>query len=251
VIKGYKAILDNLFKKVNTLAEAPLENRLIALEIQKELLKRIIAAERAIRGQKEKHKSLKKGLGNKNNTKRESAAIKTSIKRASDALEKQNYLLWIYKSIGDSIAFIYGDKWDLKQYVFKNDAGFISGKVGLKLEVQLLKAAFKWGATVVMNDLTNTMRHGDITIFRPDLWPEGGSPALFIEAKSGNGGNKERRVRQENAIKEITKYIYEDKKIAENGEWLRVSPQCSPSYHNDKVIKLASSLVIPPAIRCV
>ena len=76
--------------------------------------------------------------------------------------------------------------------MFKQDAGFISGKVGLKLERNILKTSFKLGATVVMNDLTNTMRHGDFSLFRPDLWPEGGSPALFIETKSGNGGNKKR-----------------------------------------------------------
>lgn len=242
MISRYEEILKSLFKKVYLLSSAPLENRLLAFEIQRELLKRILASEKRIKLNKDRKKLLKKDLANRQNSRAASNIIKKQIKQVSDNIERQNFLLWVYRTIGDSVAFIYGDRWDLKQYVFKQNAGFISGKTGLKLERGILNAAFKSGATVVMNDLTNTMRHGDITIFRPDLWPDGGSPALFIEAKSGNGGNKKRAKRQEEAIKSITDYIYSDKRVVENGQYLRVAPNEAPTYYNTHITKMASQL---------
>jgi hypothetical protein len=67
----------------------------------------------------------------------------------------------VLRSIGDAIAFIYGNRWDIKQMVMKEESGFITGKRGTRLERKILRKAFEIGATVVMNDLTHTLRHGD------------------------------------------------------------------------------------------
>jgi hypothetical protein len=122
----------------------------------------------------------------------------------------------VLRSIGGSIVFIYGDRWDLKQMMQKEDSGFFTGKRGTRLERGILRKAFEIGATVVLNDLTHTLRHGDVAVFRPDLWPEGGSPFLLIEAKSGRGGDDGRTARQTAPAKESFSYLSTDRKAEDH-----------------------------------
>jgi hypothetical protein len=124
----------------------------------------------------------------------------------------------------------------------KEDAGFITGKRGTRLERTILRRAFAIGATVVMNDLTHTLRYGDITVFRPDLWPEGESPFLLIEAKTGRGGNKGRAARQKCGMKQIVEYLSSDTRTVEGHLWQRVSVRQFPEYHGDTFARLATAL---------
>jgi hypothetical protein len=93
-----------------------------------------------------------------------------------------------------------------------------------------------------MNDLTHTLRHGDITLFRPDLWPEGGSPFVLIEAKSGRGGNRARKSRQEAAAKQVFDYLTTDKREADGGIWQRVSVNEHPLYHFEEAKRMMTTL---------
>jgi len=124
----------------------------------------------------------------------------------------------------------------------KEDAGFITGKRGTCLERAILRGAFAVGATVVMNDLTHTLRYGDITLFRPDLWPEGESPYLLIEVKMGSGGNQGRAARQKVAMKQIAEYLSNDTREVEGYLCQRVSVTQFPEYHGDTFTKLATAL---------
>ena len=124
----------------------------------------------------------------------------------------------------------------------KEDAGFITGKRGTRLERAILRGAFAVGATVVMNDLTHTLRYGDLTLFRPDLWPEGESPFLLIEAKTGRGGNKGRAARQKVAMEQIAEYLSNDTREVEGYLCQRVSVTRFPEYHGDTFTKLAIAL---------
>ena len=173
----------------------------MALEIQEELLQRIGLAERRIRNTRSVNVQIKRGLSNRENTRAASDNLKFLHERGTNYVETQKTLIMTLRSIGDAIAFIYGDRYDLKQLASGQDAGFITGKRGTRLERAALRMAFEWGATVVMNDLTNNLLHGDLTIFRPDLWPAGGSPFMLIEAKSGRGGNRQRAERQRQTAK--------------------------------------------------
>jgi len=94
-----------------------------------------------------------------------------------------------------------------------------------------------------MNDLTNTLRHADFTVFRPDLWPEGGSPFYLGEAKSGKGGNKRRAERQLKAAQAICDYIHTDIDEQELGSRMRVAVRDNISDHGQLVTKLAQKLL--------
>jgi hypothetical protein len=242
MLSRYRDILIALFKKVHDLHSARVEKRMLALEIQEELLLRLVHSERIVRKTKKAIKNLKSQLSTPGKTKEESSKIKKRIKGLESNLVRQNHLMWCLRTVGDAIAFIYGDKWEIKNYALKQDAGFISGKKGTRLERSALRYAFKVGGTAVMNDLTNSLRHADITIFRPDLWPDGYSPMLFFEAKSGKGGNKERAERQRVAIKEITEYVYTDKREFEDGIWHRVDVISNSEHHSKTVNNLIQQL---------
>lgn len=214
----------------------------MALEIQETLLKRIGRAEYLIRKIRKANGEIKTKISHRGNSREQSRELKKLYDAGETNIDQQKTLISVLRSVGDAVAFIYGDRWDLKQLALKEGAGFITGKRGTRFERGILRRAFALGATVVMNDLTRTLRHGDITVFRPDLWPEGESPFLLIEAKSGRGGNKARAKRQETAMKEISEYLSTDKRSVEGGTFERISVKKSPEYHFNVVTRLASNL---------
>jgi hypothetical protein len=242
MLTRHKKWLLALFQQVNELRSDPLNKRLLALEIQEELLRRIGLAERLIRRIRSENRLTKKTLAQRNTQRDVARNAKVRHLAGEQRIAQQRILISILRSIGDSIAFIYGDRWDLKQMVLKEESGFITGKRGTRLERKILRKSFEVGATVVMNDLTHTLRHGDITVFRPDLWPEGGSPLLLIEAKSGRGGGNARKYRQLAAAKQVFDYLTADTREADGGIWQRVSVKEHPQYHFEEVTRMMMTL---------
>ena len=242
MLARYKRWLVPLFQQVNALQAAPLDRRLLALEIQESLLYRMSRSEWLFRRIRNDNKTLKKELTRRDSTREVSRKIKARYASNNERMEEQKDLLVILRSIGDCIAFIYGDRWDLKQMVLKEEPGFLTGKSGTRLERKILREAFAAGATVVMNDLTHTLRFGDITLFRPDLWPDGGSPFVWFEVKSGRGGDASRMLRQQAASEHIGNYLATDRREADGGVYQRVELLNEPVYHFEVVSRLMSTL---------
>ena len=90
----------------------------------------------------------------------------------------------------------------LKPLGFRPSAGHLSGKVGLQFELRVLRSLLCQGYAAVLNDLTNCLRYGDITIASPaGPWP--------IELKSGKGEGSRGRV-QAARIQHIRDYFNTD-----------------------------------------
>ena len=242
MLDRYREGLVSLFERVHELEADRVGKRLLALQIQEELLVRIGRAESRIRKARTVNRHFKRSRSQRGNTRDASAKLKDMHQRGLDFISTQKSLIMTLRSIGDAVAFIYGDRHELKQLARSEDAGFITGKKGTRLERAILRASFKWGATVVMNDLTNNLRRGDITVFRPDLWPDGDSPIMLIEAKSGRGGNRQRAERQQQAAKEIMNYIHTDQRETEEGHYLRIETNERSRHHFDAITRLAKSL---------
>lgn len=243
MMKRYQKALIKLYARVHELEAARVEKRLLALEIQEELLRGIVRAEGRVRKARELSSQIKHQLSKRGNTRLISEELRKKRQAAVEYFETQKRLILTLKSIGDSVAFIFGDRHELKQLRQNGDPGFICGKKGTRLERAILRKTFKWGAAAVMNDLTNTLRHADVTIFRPDLWPEGGSPVFLVEAKSGRGGNKKRAERQIETLNSISEYLRTD--VATNGESgsrLRVAVRDEPVHHKAAITRLAQNL---------
>ncbi len=242
MLHRYKKSLTSLFASIHELQKEPIENRMMALEIQEQLLRRIGKAERQIRQSKLSYKNCKAALGQRITDPAESDRLKKLLGLGEEKIEQQKTLILALRSIGDAIAFIYGDRWDLKKMVEKEDAGFLTGKRGTRLERKVLREAFRMGGTAVMNDLTHTLRHGDITVFRPDIFPPRREQFLLLEMKSGSGGSRQRADRQLAAVKGVLSYLESDRKETEEVIWHRQALQSAPTHHFEDATRLALQL---------
>ena len=139
MLARYKRWLVPLFQQVHALQAAPLAGRLLALEIQESLLHRMSRAEWLFRRIRNDNKTLKKELTRRDSTREVSRKIKARYASNNERMEEQKSLLLVLRSIGDCIAFIYGDRWDLKQMVLKEEPGFLTGKSGTRLERKILR----------------------------------------------------------------------------------------------------------------
>jgi len=213
----HKAQLVALFQKVQALSREPDANRLLGLEIQEELILRISAAERSIQRSRKVVAGIKKALSSQHNTKAQSRVLKARMARVQDGIQGKRDLIDLLRDIGDCIAFIYVDRFDLKPLVFREAPGFITGKVGARLERAILRAVYRHDAVGILNDLTHTVRHGDVMVLAKDR------PFMLIEAKSGRGGKRSRTDRQMAAANTMMDYLTTDAREEDGEVWRRVA----------------------------
>lgn len=234
---GYKKVLLRLFEDVRTLSKDSKDVEL-CFEIQKKILKYIKKIERIVRKKKDEIKALAKLKSTGRLPKDQVRALNLQIEKKQQILDNYIYLISIFRDIGDSLAFIYIDKSDLKPLCLdKETSGFISGKKGHRLEWSIVKAIMKEKKAVcILNDLTHSIRYGDITV------PMGGKPFL-IECKSGKKKKFDPRLdRQVKNIERLHKYLAED--VTENlfkatpGKSIRVSPHKKEKSNNKQLNQL-------------
>lgn len=151
------------------------------LEVQLELVKRIITTERRIsKLRKETPKDLQ---------------------RIEETLERRRLL----KLLGTTIAWILleFDRPYIRQFGSGHNAGFISGKKGLKLEILTLKAVFELeNYAGVLHDITNCLRIGDLSVIGPKR-------ILTWELKLTERKKMDRRERRQKRKGEIVREFYD------------------------------------------
>jgi len=202
----YKTSLLRLSHLLHELQLDPFPNRQTCLLIQEEVLKRIIHIEKNIR---EHHKLLRE-LRRHLRSKKESAMDKTKAKQLKDTIswhhgriKEYQLLLITFRTIVDGLAFIYFDKWDIKPQSFKEPPGFVSDKAGLNFELRILRLFVSSGHVAILNDLTNCLRYGDVSILAKGR-------KLIVEAKSDHSGNT-RTQRQKSELENIANYLTYDR----------------------------------------
>jgi hypothetical protein len=95
----------------------------------------------------------------------EASALKVRLKQNASRKDDYDTILLVLRDIGDAVAFTYIDKWDIKPLCLaKEPAGFISGKEGLRLELNIFRYLKSKNKICILNDITNSIRHGDITV---------------------------------------------------------------------------------------
>lgn len=234
MLSHYKPSLISLFAKVQELNANP-QSAELCLEIQEALIRRITYIERIIRNLKGHIKNNKKRLGTIHPvrlSKVESNELKDEVEYYRYLVEQYENMLIIFRDIGDAIAFTYIDKWNIKPMAFKQSAGYLSGKKGARLERKMLRGSFGMGIIVILNDLTNCLRYGDITV------PKRGK-FMLIEAKSGRKRRlDERGKRQLDQARNITNYLHTDltqSLYGEEGMFVRAAYQSNEQHHRDKL----------------
>lgn len=208
MLYSYRASLVDLFTRVQRVRRRPVASANECLAIQETLIKRITYVEGRTRKARLKMKMLKAALVGSvatRPTKAVSKETKAEIKCCAELIEEYRRILGILREVGDALAFIYIDKWDIKPMAFKQPPGYLSGKRGNRLERGILRGIFERGGVAILNDLTNCLRYGDVTI----LWD---GNLHIIEAKSGRGLNKrgKRQVRRNELLLE---YLRTDRSV--------------------------------------
>lgn len=220
----------------------PMGEKHKCLLLQAQILATLMRIEKNVRRHRSELKEIRRYLS----MGREVSIDKTEAKRAKDTIawhssrikEYQLFLI-TFRSIVDGLAFTYLDKWDIKQLAFKERSGFISDKSGLKFELKILRLAFSLGNVALLNDLTNCLRHGDVTILS-------NGRHLFVEAKSGR--RKDTRAQsQESKLKDIMLYLRSgksDKFHAVGGheaEFIRLPIHGPELNHRDELNSIIAS----------
>ena len=176
-------------------------------ELQNLLLREIMRVEEKIRELKSELREI-------------TGAVDTAtVKRAgylNNRIERFRQCAYVWRCFGDAIAFLYLDRFSLKQCFYstetpnsKQDAGFILGKDGLANELALLESALEHDVPAILVDLTNTIRHGDVCLL-------GGPDPYLIEAKLSKKINSRGR-RQKRSIEKLRTLYETDKCVRLRG----------------------------------
>lgn len=204
MINRYKKSIFSLLDSLHEARKNPFDNIDKWLLIQENLIQKIIYVENRIRANKKKIKDLNFERKNRKIrlSKDESNLAKIKIESYKNQIEEYNFIIQIYQSIGDGIAFTFIHKLDIKPQNFKQSAGFISQKSGLKKEKQILRYAYKNNSIAILNDITSVLRYSDIMLISKN-----GIQA--IEVKSSKNYNKRVERQEENAQK-LFNYLQND-----------------------------------------
>lgn len=137
-------------------------------ELQRQLIRAILAVEkRVLRLKKARHR-LSRLKARERLSKERSIGVKTLTEAIDTRVSDLHQVMFLLRCIGDGIAFTYQSKYALKHLMFdenyraKQMPGFISGKKGFLREYRVLCSGFKAGIPVLLADITNIIRHGDV-----------------------------------------------------------------------------------------
>lgn len=242
MLSHHKQTLIRLFKQCHRIYANPQESVGECLNVQETLIQKITYIERRIRGQKIAIQNLKYQLGGYDGirlSKDEARKAKDEIEQYHQKIDEYQELASIYRDIGDALAFSYIDKWDIKPLAIKQAAGALSGKKGSRLERKVLRNAFASGHIVLLNDITNCLRYGDITV------PKDGK-FMILEAKSSKN-RTHRDIRQSAEVQNLLNF-YEtdstDKLYMKDRKSKRVGFGANETHYRDKINTLVLDATI-------
>lgn len=194
-----------MFSELQKLHHNPESNAALCLKIQLRLVEKIIYVEKRISKLKDLKKSARRRLRASHLSplsKETAQEVKRNIQSYNQAIEDYHNLLKIFRDVGDGLAFSYISKWDIKTLAIKEAPAALSGKTGGRLERNILRGLFSAGQIAILNDITNSLRYGDITIVDE-------TSLNIIEVKSGNNSTP-RTVRQLKNIERVIEYFKTD-----------------------------------------
>lgn len=182
----------------------------VIIELHKLIIRGIVKQEKMISFCKLGRKRLVSFRNKKRPSREVSLSLKKIINKIHERIEKRKHIIFLFKCFGDGVAHIYQSMYALKHlyydnhYQVKEDAGYISGKSGFLQEWKIFLTVLKQDIPVVMSDVTNTIRNGDVCLL-------GGEDPYPIEVKMTKHKNPGARVhRQITNLNEIVSFYQND-----------------------------------------
>ena len=189
--------------------EADLDDLVSVRALNLGVLKEILRDEGHVRRQRGMLKDLRRQLKTERPLKVEAGRLRAAITRCERTIRRYEDQLYVWRCIGDGLAYAYIDSLNLKHAFFdsaspepKPSAGFISGKSGLAAELGLLLSALDHKVPAVLSDITNSVRYGDLCLL-------GASDPHFVEVKSRRALNQ-RGERQAARLAQLEAFLATD-----------------------------------------
>lgn len=183
------------------------------LKLQFKILSCIMRSERKIKHLKKDSANLRSVLKKSRLPKEQSLAVKDKIKIITEMISSEKFKIYTYKMFGDAVAFLYIDKYTVKQlyynvhnYQVKEQSGDLGGKSGLREEWGYVRFACQNKIPALLHDITMSIRHGDVSLLGRD-------EPFILEVKSSSNANK-RVERQKSNLAKLGRFIENDE--AEN-----------------------------------
>lgn len=242
--------LDIAIARLQVLADDPDQfGELLAL--QRFLLQRICSRERMIQRVRKLEGHLRRSLRSGQLDRAEAKRVKATLRECGPRVDLARHWIFLWKCFGDGAACVYQSPYNLKHFFFdqdynvKEDPGFISGKEGLSREWSILEYGIASGVPVVLADLTNMIRMGDICALA-------GADPLPIEVKSSTLTSA-RVARQQRNLDEVMTFFENDGAAIYRGRHnvIRQELSTGPCYQdqmNDCITRALSvgSAVVSP-----
>ncbi|MGZ2461767.1 hypothetical protein [Rhizobium anhuiense] len=189
--------------------EADRDDLALVKKLNLAVLKEILRDEANILKQRSALQDLKRQLKNDRPSRQEADKLRNKIEKAGKLIASYHKQIFIWKCIGDGLAYAYISSFNIKHVFFdtasmdpKPDPGFISGKAGLENEKRFLLSAINHGVPAVLCDITNVLRFGDVCLL-------GASDPYPIEVKSRKQLNQ-RGKRQASKLDKLHKFLSDD-----------------------------------------
>jgi len=226
-------VLCQLHRELHRIRRLKRNRAVDCYRFQRRVLSIITSAEKRIRRYREEIRAERQRLATASAarlSRAEAQRSKRRIARYHDSIEDARWSIATARSLADGLAFVVLPQWDIKPLSWKEPAGFLSGKEGLRPEWQVLRSvALKQKRVAILNDLTNCLRHGDLTL--------AASPPVLVEIKSGVGATDRDR-RQHQRANEVAEYLRAD--VAHNwrgtGVTIERIEQIVPERHHRRVL---------------
>lgn len=203
----YQALFLRLSLQLKRLQQNP--EQLSALhELQRQLIRALFGVERRVLRLKRARHRLSRLKARKKLPKERATIVKALTAAIDDRVNDLHQVMYLLRCFGDGIAFTYQSKYALKHLMFdenyraKQTAGFMTGKKGFTREYRILCSGVKAGVPVLLADITNIIRHGDVCAMAgPDPVP--------IEVKSSRS-KRDRSQRQLSQLQVLADFYKND-----------------------------------------
>lgn len=219
--------------KIVRAIEADPDDLELVKDLNLRILDLVLESEQAIARHKDARKSLNSQLKTGRGDKKSSRALRTKIKMVTSYIKAQRDQVYIWKSFGDALTYIYLDSLSVKHAFFdtddyepRQDAGFLLGKKGLDSEVGFLNEAIENSVPAILCDLTNILRFGDVCLL-------GNSDPMLIEVKTSKRLNR-RGQKQLAKLKQLHDFLDTDSATdfrGQSGPTGRVTLDVQPRYN--------------------
>ncbi|WP_141739095.1 MULTISPECIES: hypothetical protein [Stenotrophomonas] len=180
----------------------------LVLALQRYLIRSIAQCEKRVPRLRKARARCKRYLSRNRVSKEKARAVKDLIIAIDERIKFLHHRIFLWRCLGDGIPFIYQSKYSLKHLFYDSDyrpkqgPGFISGKTGFRKEYKLLRKGIDMSVPVVLSDITNVIRHGDLCALA-------GQEPLIVEMKSSENSNA-RMERQISGMQEIAQFLKDD-----------------------------------------